>query len=133
MKKIRQEIYDKILPLLKLLKTANELIWDAEKEGYKIRLGAGGSSGCRGVTNTLSLLEFSKDFVKNTDNPTSPLPIIQQLKVICAELRKIEDEGYSLEITPRRPNGANYFHLEDVSIVVLSNDFDFKQWDTREE
>jgi hypothetical protein len=133
MKKIRQEIYDKILPLLKLLRTANELIWDAKKDGYKIRLGAGGSMGARGATNDLGLLEFSKDFVKNTENPTSPLPIIQQLKVVSAELKRLEEEGYSLEVSPVRPNGEQWFYLEYVSIVVLSNDFNFTQWDTRKE
>ncbi len=128
MTKIENEIKKRIQPLLQKLNCVNKLVWTAQKEGYEVELSCWGRTlGTKGTGTKISLIGFEKNLVGNKKKTLSPRPIENKLKKVNQELAQIEEEGYGVEITTHRSNGSGYLFLEQVHIILLDEEFDFKQ------
>ena len=126
-----EEMNTRVKPLLFLLRSANKLIWEAQAEGYEIELECWGSMGRKPTRNDIRLIKFEKNLVNDKGKQLITDPLRLELKKVNKELRQLEKEGYCIDITSCRPNGSIYLFLEEVQLILLSDDFNFQQYNSK--
>lgn len=115
MSKIKDEMKNRIKPLIELLFKANKLIHQAQQNAYKVEMAG------------FNLRKFSKDFCMESGVSVSPEALKATLRQIDAEVVKLKSECYEIHVSSRRPNGHDALYLESVSISLNCRD----DWDQR--